>query len=140
MPAFDSPAYYAALDAPIFVDRTGKRHVGRILGADTYFRLHAKLRSPLRSDHTVNHRALDRLLREVVRAFFPCPWYRRRKPDSVEYWMWEMPYEGRMRAIWSFMQSQANAMGITMGQFPGTSPTSTPPTEDNRLALQTSGS
>lgn len=138
MSEFDARAYYDTLSAPVFIDPTGHRHVGRIIGADTYFRLQSKMRSPLRTDGTADPRALAKAMRTVVRAFFPHKWYQFRT-KSVERWLWEMPSVGRMRAIWSFMQSQASAMGTTLGPLPGTSPISTPQTDASLPAPQTFG-
>lgn len=139
MSEFDARAYYDTLSAPVFIDRDGHRHVGSIVGADTYFQLQTKLRSPLRADGTADRRALDKAMRTVVRTFFPHKWYQFRT-KSVEHWLWEMPYVGRMRAVWSFMHSQASMMGITLPPLPGTFPMNTPPEVPGLHATPTSGS
>ncbi len=136
---FDSPAYMRSLSAPEFIDLTGKKHIGRIIGADTWFRLQASLRSPVREDGTTDHRALDKAMRKIVRAFFPHPWYDFRE-KSVEYWLWQLPGVGRMRAFWDFMQSQVSAMGTSLSPLPGTFPTSTAPADSAPRDSQMSGS
>lgn len=122
---FDAQAYYKSITPPEFIDPTGKKHVGRILGADTWFKLQTSLRNPTRADGTTDHRKLDAAMKKIADAFFPHPWWKFRE-KSVRYWLWQMPFMGRMRAIWDFMQSQASAMGTSLPPLPGTSPTSTP--------------
>ena len=127
---FDSPAYYKSLTSPEFIDPTGKKHTGRVIGADTWFQMQAKLRSPIREDGTVDHHALMKAMRTMVNAFFPHPWWKFWE-KSVAYWLWQMPMVGRMRAVYDFMQSQASAMGTSLSPLPGTHPISTlPPAGD----------
>ena len=136
---FDAQAYFKSLDPPVFVDPTGKRHVGQIIGADTWLRMQTRLRSPIRPDGTTDSVALTKAMRAVIKSFFPHPWYRFWE-KSVLDWMWELPPVARMRAIWDFMQSQANAMGVLTTSPLGTSPTSTLPQAENPHGPQTSGS
>lgn len=126
---FDSPALVAALTTPVFIDLQGKKHVGRILGADSWFRLMAGIRVVKRNDGTFDPRLLGRAMRMIVDAFFPKAWWKFWvKP--VSYHVWQLPPELRMAAVWDFMQSQASVSGTELVPLPGitlpTSPTSRP--------------
>lgn len=116
--SFDARAYYASLEAPEFIDPTGKRHVGVILGADTWERLQVRLRSSHREDGSYDRRGLSGAMRLICDATFPHPWYRRGK--SVTQWVWELPEIGRMRAVWDFMRSQAKSRGTELPETLGT--------------------
>lgn len=126
---FDSPALVAALTIPVFIDINGKKHVGRILGADSWFRLMARIRLVKRKDGTFDPRLLSNAMRMIVDEFFPRPWWKLwEKP--VSYHVWQLPPELRMAAVWDFMQSQASVSGTELVPLPGmtpqTSPTSSP--------------
>ncbi len=116
--SFDARAYYASLEAPVFIDPTGKQHVGIILGTDSWERLQVKLRLARRDDGTYERRGLNGAMRLICDETFPRPWYRRGK--SVTQWVWELPEIGRMRAVWDFMRSQAKARGAEMPATLGT--------------------
>ena len=135
---FDAAAYYRSLTPPTFIDPTGKTHVGKIIGADTWFRMQTSIRSPIREDGSVDHVALTKAMKKMVNTFFPPTW-RNLWEKTVARWLWEMPSIGRMRAVYDFMQAQASAMGTSMSPLPGTFPISTLPTDESLLAPQTSG-
>lgn len=120
---FDAQQYLESIDHPTFIDPTGRKHVGRILGADHWLRLQLKLRRCRKinedGSETWDAAGLDRAMKEIVRAVFPTTWY---KPweKSVRHWLWKLPSIGRARAVWDFLQSLAKAMGEEVVPFPGT--------------------
>ena len=138
---FDAPAYLKSLEPPVFIDPTGKTHVGRIIGADTWQRLQSRVRLTRREDGTFDPRELNRAMNAMVNAMFPKSswkvWER-----SVAWHLWRLPATGRMRAVWSFMQSQASANGTEPEPLPGTTPAMLPiiPPAGPSLAFPTSGS
>ncbi len=111
---FDAQAYLTTLEPPVYIDRAGKKHTGRVLGADQWLMFQHSLRA---SDN------VDRILQRIVAHIFPHPWWKIWR-HSVRWDIWQLPPIGRMRAVWNFMQSQAKAMGVS---FPGTFPTLQPP-------------
>jgi hypothetical protein len=122
---FDSPALVAALATPVFIDLQGKTHTGRILGADSWFRLMASIRVVKRADGTFDPRLLSRAMRMIVDAFFPRPWWKFwEKP--VSYHVWQLPPDLRMAAVWDFMQSQASVSGTELVPLPGITPPTSP--------------
>jgi len=106
---FDASSYLATLEPPVYVDRAGRKHVGRILGADQWLAFQQSLRDT---------KGIDPVLRRIVTNIFPHPWWKIWQ-RSVARDIWQLPPIGRMRAVWDFMQSQAKAMGVS---FPGTFP------------------
>lgn len=121
---FDASAYLKTLEPPVFIDPNGKKHVGVIIGADTWFRLQQQMRGAKTKveDMDVAVRLTDAALYEIINAIFPpSKWKFWQK--SVAYWIFRLPLKGRMRAVWDFMQSQAKAMGTELVPMPGMFPT-----------------
>lgn len=106
---FDAPAYLAAFDAPTYIDQAGKKHVGRILGADHWLRLQIKMRAR-NDDGTPNYAEIERNMARIVNDMFPRAWWKVWE-RSVFSWLRQLPPMGRMQAVWDFMGSQAKAMG-----------------------------
>src|SRR6266576_86473 len=100
---FDASAYLAALEPPVFVDRSGRRHVGRILGSDDWFRL--TTRFALARAEQLQGPAFEAALKGFVDAIFPRPawrfWERR-----VSQHVWDLPPAGRIEAVYDFIASQ----------------------------------
>jgi len=122
---FDAPAYLKSLQPPEFIDQNGHKHVGRIIGADTWQRLQSRVRLTKREDGSFDPQDLNRAMNAMVHAMFPRPWWKVWE-RSVAWHLWRLPGTGRMRAVWSFMQSQASANGMEPEPLPGTTPDTLP--------------
>lgn len=122
---FDSPAYLRTQSPPVFIDSDGKTHTGQILGADTWLRLHGKLRLSRRDDGKYDPRALNIAMMALINAFFPRAWWKVWK-RSVAWYVSQLPLDGRMRALWDFIRSQAIASGMEPAPLPGTTPQTLP--------------
>jgi len=122
---FDSPALVAALTTPVFIDLQGKKHVGRILGADSWFRLMSRIRLAKRTDGTFDPRQLNTAMRSIVDSFFPrARWKFWEKP--VSWHVLQLPPQLRMAAVWDFMRSQASVSGTELAPLPGMTPPTSP--------------
>lgn len=118
---FDAQAYHRAVSQPSFKDERGRIHVGRVIGTDTFFTVRAKT-SVKNPDGSLDFVALNCGLRQMVDLMFPHPWWKVWR-HSVRWHVWQLPWLGRMGAIWSFMQSQVKATtGAELGPLPGTTP------------------
>lgn len=121
---FDAPVYLASIEPPVFVDLYGKKRIGRVLGTDHWLKLQSRLRLARAND--MNPAELNAAMIGFVEAVFP---HSRWKfwEKSVAWHVGQLPQEGRVRAVWDFMQSQAKALGMEADSL-GTFPTSTAPT------------
>lgn len=125
---FDAPAYLAALERPTFIDLNGKKRVGVMIGADTYVALHAYMRSrAFNPDGTLNRAGFIAAQRRIVTTMFPSPhwwqiWrFREWLAKPVVWHVFQLPEDGRTKAIWDFMRSLATALGRTLNPpAPGT--------------------
>lgn len=111
---FDAREYLATFEVPVFIAPNGRRYEGRILSADEWAPLQAKLKNV----ENVRWPELQRVLFELTDAIFPKPRWRIWE-RSVRDWLKRLPPVGQMRAVWSFMQSQASALGMEMKPSPG---------------------
>jgi hypothetical protein len=107
---FDARVYEEAMQPPKFIDRTGKTHVGQILGANHWMHLQVALRGS-----KTDNFSLVGALKQLVDTMFPHPWWKPGK--SVSDMVWELPMEARNEAVWDFIRSQARAAGLSIGTY-----------------------
>ncbi len=136
---FDATEYKRAFEPPTYVDLDGKKHVGRLIGAHTWFKLQPDLRI-VREDGSPDHPAIERTMIKIVRTMFPAPWWAPWR--GVARKVWRLPPIMRMRAFMDFMHSQDQWIRGRLSPRPGSGPAESPSSggpESTSPASATSG-
>ena len=120
---FDAAEYVRAFEPPTFTDVDGTRYVGRLIGADTWFKLQPSLRI-VNADGSPNHVAIERATRKIVHEMFPTAWWTPWR--SVARKVWRLPPLIRVRAIMDFMHSQDQWIRGRLDPRPGSSLATSP--------------
>lgn len=114
---FDAPEYAKAFEPPTFIDLDGKKYVGRLLGAHSWFKLQPAMRA-IGKDGELDHKEIEKATFKIVGALFPTPWWAPWR--SVARKVWKLPPLMRVRAVWDFMDSQARWLGLpALDKLPG---------------------
>lgn len=108
MALFDSREYLEALRPPEFVAPNGTRYRGKLLSVDEWQPFEERLRAA-QAGQLVGP-ALHALLRDLTSAMFPRDWrfWKRSCWQQVK----RLPPVGQLRAVYTFLQSQGEALGV----------------------------
>lgn len=108
---FDSREYLESLEPPQFIAADGTTFVGRVVSVDEWEPL--KERMAAASGGTFDVKTLNALLRDLTYLFFPRGWRFWTKKFWRPAWWYvrRLPSLGQLQATWSFMRSQARALG-----------------------------
>lgn len=111
---FDSKQYLESLEPPVFIAPDGSRFIGRILSIDEWQPFEMRMQMAGRGELTGPQ--LFKLLRDITGAFFPRGWrfWSRRWWRGCWYHVHRLPPIGQLRAVYSFMLSQRQALGLEM--------------------------
>ncbi len=120
---FDATEWKKAFEPPTFTDLDGKVYVGRLMGADTWFRLQPDLRIA-NTDGSPNHAAIEKATYRIVSRMFPTPWWAPWR--NVARKVWRLPPIMRMRAVMDFTHSQDQWIRGRLSPRPGNAPVSSP--------------
>lgn len=109
---FDAKEYMEAVEPPVFRAPNGRVYTGRVLSHQEWLPLQRHLNS-LQNTHQLTREKLYEAARKLTRAMFPKPWWKVWE-RSATYHVLRLPPVGLLKALWSFMDAQAPALGIEL--------------------------
>ncbi len=118
---FDTREYLEGIEPPTFIAPNGKVYVGTVRSYDEWLPFQERLESTLGVDGlSVNN--VRQIAYDLTRWLFPKPWWKFWQRSCV-YHVMRLPPMVMVKAIFSFIQSQGQALGVEIeSTFPGKVP------------------
>lgn len=111
---FDSRKFLEAMRPPEFTAKNGDVFVGRILSIEEWQPYEVRMQKAAAG--AMQWPEMRALLRDLTIEFFPRGWrfWTLRFWRPCWYWVDKLPPVLQLRAVYSFMHSQADALGLEM--------------------------